>query len=122
MEFEAEKNKTFDKDVSEEGVKEMQEYFDRDVWSQMKKEVKDMTKKESCFFAFLAGSQMMKQAEEMQHERLEGELKEMEEKMKGMSGDEIKKMLEGEDGLWENKTKVNGVWVDDETGEELEDE
>ena len=80
----------------EERIKEMQGYFDKDVWSQMKKEVKEMTKKESCFFAFLAGSQMMKSINDMQHENLGKELEEIEEKMKGMSGDEIKKMLEGE--------------------------
>ena len=81
-------------DIDDKEIKELQEYFDKEVWSQMKKEVREMTKKESCFFAFLAGSQMMKSMNDMQHENLEGELKNMEEKMKGMSGDEIKKMLE----------------------------
>lgn len=109
-------------DIDDKEIKELQEYFDKEVWSQMKKEVREMTKKESCFFAFLAGSQMMKSMNDMQHENLEGELKNMEEKMKGMSGDEIKKMLEKDKNeLWENKTKINGVWVDDETGEEVKD-
>jgi len=64
----------------------------------------------------------MKQVNEMQHKNLGKELEDMEEKMKGMSGEEIKKMLEGEgDELWENKTKINGVWVDDKTGEEVGD-
>jgi len=104
----------------EQEIKEMQEYFDKEVWSQMKKEVKEMTKKESCFFAFLAGSQMMSQINEMEHENLGKDLEEMEEKLKGMSGDEIKKLLDGEKSLWEDKTKINGVLVDDKTGEVLE--
>ena len=41
------------------------------------------------------------------------------EKLKGMSGDEIKKLLDGEKSLWEDKTKVNGVLIDDKTGEVL---
>ena len=64
----------------------MQEYFDKEVWSQMKKEVKEMTKKESCFFAFLAGSQMMSQINEMEHENLGKDLEEMEEKLEILSG------------------------------------
>lgn len=104
----------------EEGIMRMRESFNKEVWSQMKKEIKNMTKKESCFFAFLAGSQMMNHLNEMQHEKLEGELKEMEEKMKEMSGDEIKELLEGDkNNLWENKTKVNGVWVKDDFEESL---
>jgi len=68
-------------DSNEDEIKEMQEYFDKDIWPQIKKETKDMGKRESCFFAFLAGSQMMKQINEIQHEGLNKELKEMEEKM-----------------------------------------
>lgn len=91
-------SETFDAGVDEKEIREMQEYFDKDIWLRMKKEVKDMTKKESCFFAFLMGSQMMKQVNEMQYENLESELEGMEGKMKDMSGDEIKGMLEGGDG------------------------
>ena len=97
-----------EKDIEEQEIKEMQEYFDKEVWSQMKKEVKDMTKRESCFFAFLAGSQVMQHINEREHENLGKELERMREKLKGMSGDEIKKMLDGEEDVWEDKTKVNG--------------
>ena len=56
-----------------------------------------MTKRESCFFAFLAGSQMIKQISEMQYKNLGKELEGMEEELKGMSGDDINKMLEDEE-------------------------
>lgn len=51
-------------EYNEEDLKEMQEFFDAHVWPNMKKEVKDMTKKESCFFAFFAGTEAVEEEEE----------------------------------------------------------
>ena len=88
-------NEDIEENINEGELKEMQEYFDREVWPNMKKSIKDMGKRESCFFAFFAGSEMMKQVNNMQQKNLEEELKKMRKKMKNMGGDEIKKMLEG---------------------------
>jgi len=107
-------------EMSEEEFEEIRFYFDNEIWPKIKKDLKEMTKKEACFFAFLAGSKMMKDINEMQYEILEEELNKMEEKMKGMEGDEIKKLLEQGGNFWEDKTKINGVWVEDKTEEGFE--
>jgi len=102
--------------LNEEEISEMKEYFDKEVWPKFKKELKEMTKKEACFTCFVAGSDMMRYAQEE-------EMKDAKEKISKMSEEEIKDMLSKEsDDLWEGKTKVNGVWIDDKTGEVLKDE
>ena len=43
-------------EISEKEIEEKKKYFDIEVWPQIKKETKEMSKRESCFFSFLAGS------------------------------------------------------------------
>ena len=50
--------------------------------------------------------------------------KAIKEELSGMSDKEVEDAIHkgSENGLWEDKTKINGVWIDDKTGEVLEDE
>ncbi|HLD55076.1 MAG TPA: hypothetical protein VJB35_02325 [Candidatus Nanoarchaeia archaeon] len=87
---------------SEEEISEMKEYFDKEIWPKFKKELKDMTKKEAYFTCFVAGSDLMRYAQEE-------EMKDSKEKLSKMSEEEIKDML-------------SSVLVDDKNGEVLKDE
>ena len=107
--------------MNEEEIGEMKEYFYNQIWPKIKKDLKEMTKKESCFFCFVAGSDMMKYSQE-------GMMKDEKEKLSKMTKEEIEEMIRGgiksednETSLWEDKTKVNGVWIDDKTGEVLDE-
>src|SRR3989344_8726325 len=107
-----------DENLNEEEIEQMKEYFDNGIWPKMKKDLKDMTKKEACFFCFVAGSDMMRYSTEL-------EMRDAKDKLSKMSEKEVEEMIRGEvkhedNELWEGKTKVNGVWVDDNTGEVLE--
>lgn len=91
------------------------EFFDKDIWPKMKSQLKEMSKKEACFVCFMAGYDLAGYS-------IEEEMKEAKEKLSTMSDEEIKQMLSKEsDKLWEDKTKINGVWVDDKTGKILKD-
>jgi hypothetical protein len=55
----------------------------------------------------------------------EDEIREaIDKELSGMSQEELEKTIKegNENSLWEDKTKINGVWVDDKTGEVLEGE
>jgi len=104
--------------LNEEDLKEMKKYFDDEIWPKLKKDLKEVTKKEACFYSFVAGSDMMRYSTEK-------EMKEFtKEELSKMSGEEIEKRIkravdEDYHRLWENKTKVNGVWINDKSGEAL---
>jgi hypothetical protein len=102
-------------DLSEEELKYMEESFDKEFWPKMKFQLKEMTKKEACFVCFMTGYDLSRYA-------IEEEMKKATEKISKMSEEEIKEMLEKESGeLWEDKTKINGIWRDDKTGKVLKD-
>jgi len=100
--------------LSEEEVSEMKEYFDKSIWPKLKRDLKEMSKKEACFSCFVAGTDVMRYSQEE-------EIKNAEKELSKMKPEEIEKIIrggvEGEESLWEDKTKVNGVLIDDKTGE-----
>lgn len=116
-------------ELNEEELEYMKESFDKEIWPKMKSKLKEMTKKEACFVCFMAGYDLSRYS-------IEEEFKEARDKLKGMSEEEVREMIGGmsneemekaikegsENDFWEDKTKVNGVWVDDKTGEVLEDD
>lgn len=104
------------KELSEEEISEIREYFDKEIWPKMKKDLKDVTKKEACFVCFVAGSEMMRYSQEEEIKNAKEELS----KIGPMKFDEIVKR--GKESLWEDKTKVNGVWIDDKTGKRVDEE
>jgi len=68
-------------------INERKEYFDKEVWPLIKKELKEMTKKDACFFCFNAGSMMMQQS-------IEEEIENSKEELSKLSGDELKRIME----------------------------
>lgn len=72
----------------EKEIQERKEYFDREVWPLIKKDLKDMTKKDSCFFCFNAGSMMIQQS-------IEEEIESSREELGKLSGDELKRIMGG---------------------------
>ncbi len=111
-----EEEETIMEKITQEELEELREFFNEEFWPKMKNELKDMSKKEACFSCFLAGSDMMRYS-------IEKEFVETEKMISKMSEEEIIKTIrEGnENTLWEDKTKINGVWVDDKTGKVLEE-
>lgn len=121
-------DKTDEIELTEEELEYMKENFDSEFWPKMKTQLKEMTKKEACFVCFMAGYDLSRYS-------IEEEFKEVNEKLSKMSEKEIKEMLEkmsdeemkntinegNENNFWEDKTKINGVCVDDKTGEVLDD-
>jgi hypothetical protein len=106
--------------MNEEEIGEMKDYFYNQIWSKIKPQLKEMSKKEACLFCFIAGSDMMRYSQEE-------EMKNAKEKLSKMKPEEVEEMIRGgikeeQNELWEDKTKVNGVWIDDKTGEVLKDE
>lgn len=103
-------------ELNEEEMSEMKEYFDKEIWPKMKKELKDATKREACFACFVAGTDMMRYAQEE-------EMRNAKEEFAKMKPEDVEKMIRGvgsEESLWEDKTKVNGSWIDDEIEESVE--
>ncbi len=78
-----------EEEINEEELSEMRDYFDNEIWPKFKKELKEMTKKESCFVCFVAGSDMVQYAQEE-------EMKDAKEKLSKMSEEEVEKMIRGE--------------------------
>lgn len=105
-------------ETDEEDIQMMQEYFDEKVWKNMKKDVKEMTRRESCFFAFLTGAEIIRKSiGEGLEKELEKEFDRVIDKLKGMSEEEIKKMLEEEEKKENLKVKDEGIDDDFDEGE-----
>ena len=84
-------------DMSDEenlNQEDMREFFDKELWPKLKKDLKEATKKEACFFSFLAGT-------EISNRMLEEEMKHAHETMKSMTPEEMMKMIK--DGEKKNK-------------------
>ena len=111
--------------MKEEDFEGMKEYFDNYIWSRFKKELQDSTKEDACFTCFLAGFEVSSYS-------FQEQVREAEKEVSNMSQEEIEEILKdanvlkessGNSGkLWEDKTMVNGVWIDDKTGERIEEE
>ncbi|MBU1989095.1 MAG: YkgJ family cysteine cluster protein [Nanoarchaeota archaeon] len=85
-----------DEDIGDEEVEDMKEFFDKNLWPKLKKDLKEATKKEACFFGFLAGT-------EISNNMLEERMRQIEK----MSPEDIAKMVKngenpkiGEESLW----------------------
>lgn len=103
-------------ELNKEEIEYMKESFDNEIWPKMKSQLKEMSRKESCFTCFMAGYDLSRYS-------IEEEMKEAKEKLSKMSDEEIRDVIkqDNKNSLWEDKTKVNGVWLDDKTGDALED-
>lgn len=91
-------------EMDERNLDEMQEYFNKELWPKAKKDLREMSKKESCFYMFVAGTKI---TERFYEEDLKKGLKKLGDKLKNMSGDEIKNLLEEENDeeiLWEEES------------------
>ncbi len=109
-------------ELNEKEIEEARKFFDKEIWPKIKIDLKDMTKREACFACFKMGSDM---SDELMEEEIEKAGKEVEK----MSVEEIKKIIEDgpkrPEDLWEDKTKINGLWVNDKdagNGKNLEEE
>src|SRR3989344_4310871 len=86
--------------INEEEIEDLREFFDRELWPKLKKDLKEATKKEACFVSFLAGT-------EISNNMLKEQMKHAEETIKNMTPEEVAKMINGgersensEDNLW----------------------
>ena len=83
--------------IDEKDIQIMREYFDERVWKNMKKDVKEMKKRESCFFAFSTGAEIIRKSIGKRLDKeLKKEFEETADKLKEMSKEEIKEMLEAD--------------------------
>ena len=83
-----------EEDIKDEEIDELREFFDNELWSKMKKDLKDATKKEACFACFLAGT-------EVASKWLEEDIKNAEKAFEGKSPEEIGKIIK--EGKTNNK-------------------
>ena len=93
-------NMTDEEDCNQEEIDDMREFFDKELWPKLKKDLKEVTKKEACFLSFLAGT-------EISNNMFEEEMKHAQEHIKKMSPEELKKMIKNkgnpkmsEESLW----------------------
>ena len=89
-----------EEDFDQEEIEDMREFFDKELWPKLKKDLKEATKKEACFLSFLAGT-------EVSNNMFKEEMKHAQETMKNMTSEEVAKMIkDGEmsknsgDNLW----------------------
>jgi len=72
-----------------EDIEEEKKYFDENVWSNFKRESKDMTKKESCFACYMLGFAAAAKS-------FEDVIENVEEEVGKMSKEDVLKVLENE--------------------------
>ena len=89
-----------EEDLDEDEIEDMREFFDKELWPKLKRDLKEATKKEACFLSFLAGT-------EISSNMLKEQMKHVEETMKDMNPEEIANMVkdgemskDDEDNLW----------------------
>ncbi|MBU0979703.1 MAG: hypothetical protein KJ709_02770 [Nanoarchaeota archaeon] len=75
-----------EEDLNQEEIEDMREFFDKELWPKLKKDLKEATRKEACFISFLAGT-------EISNRMLEEEMKHAHETMKNMTPEEMMKMI-----------------------------
>lgn len=93
---------TDEEDVSEDEIEELREFFDKELWPKLKKDLKEATKKEACFLSFLAGI-------EISNNMFEEEMKHAQKTIEKMSPEEIKKMIKKEENL---KMSEESLWAE----------
>jgi hypothetical protein len=89
-----------DDDLNQEEMEDMKEFFDKELWPKLKKDLKEATKKEACFLSFLAGT-------EVSNNMFKEEMKHAQGTMKNMTPEEVARMIKNgeksknsEDNLW----------------------
>lgn len=75
-----------EEDLDQEELEEMKKFFDKAIWPQLKKEVKEFSKKDACFHGFLAGT-------EFSNLMFEEEMKLAHDTFKDMTPEEIVEMI-----------------------------
>ncbi|HLC96254.1 MAG TPA: hypothetical protein VJH97_02945 [Candidatus Nanoarchaeia archaeon] len=88
--------------INEEEIEDLREFFDRELWPKLKKDLKEATKKEACFISFLAGT-------EISNNMFEEEMKHTQKTFENMTPEEITKMIKKEENP---KMREESLWAE----------
>jgi hypothetical protein len=87
-------------DFDKEEVEDIRNFFDKELWPKLKKDLKEATKKEACFLSFLAGT-------EVSNNMFKEEMKHAQENIKNMAPEEVaRKIKNGE----KSKNREDSLW------------
>lgn len=79
-----------EEDDNEEQIEYLKEFFDNELWPNLKKDLKEATKKEACFISFLAGA-------EISEKMFEEDMKHAQKTFEKMTPEEIANIIKNEE-------------------------